>query len=119
MRTFDFTPADGWSVKDNLDSVSLWKTSKGGAITISFVEASGSALEFCERVAAKRAPDPARLEGTADAASAAFTDHDGVWCKLRVLADGPRMLVGSYHASEEDPLEEVEADAILSSLRLK
>jgi hypothetical protein len=114
---YDLPP--GWSVKDNLDSVSLWKTSKGGAITISFVEASGSALEFCERFAARQAPDPARLDGTADVASAAFTDHDGVWCKLRVLSAGPRMLVASYHASEEDAREEAEADAILASLRLK
>lgn len=112
----DVLRPDGWTLQDNLDSLSLWKSTSGGAITISFVEGAGSAADFCARFAAEHSPDPPRLSGTGEAA---FTDHDGVWCKLRVVAAGARMLVASYHASIEDPLEEVEADAILASVRLK
>lgn len=111
----------GWMLREDEGAVSLWKTRQGGAITISSVVNEdpglrGNALEQCKRFAEKHAFDPPRMSGDAEAAAAAFTDHEGVWCKVRILAAGPRMVLGTYHATIEDPLEEAEADGILASL---
>ena len=35
---------------------------------------------------------------------------------MRILAAGSRMVLGTYHATFEDALEEAEADGILASL---
>jgi hypothetical protein len=85
---------------------------------VSVVDASGGALQRCARFAEKHAFDPPRMSGNQDVAEAAFTDHEGVWCKVKVLAAGNRMVLATYHASVADQVEEVEADAILASLKL-
>ncbi len=120
-KAFRMSYPAGWMLREDEGAVSLWKSSKGGAITISSVVntdpgRSGNALEHCRRFAEKHAFDPPRMRGDRDAAEAAFTDQDGVWCKVRILAAGPRMVLGTYHATVEDALEEAEADGILASL---
>lgn len=115
---FAFSYPEGWTARDQEGSVSLWKKNPGGAITVSVIEASGDALGHCARFAEKHAFDPPRMSGDAETADAAFTDQDGVWCKVRILAAGSRVVMGTYHASVPDPVEEVEADGILASLRI-
>ena len=120
-HSFRFSYPAGWILREDGDAVSLWKTARGGAITFSAVlgrEVTGNAREHCERFAAKHAFDPPRISGDGESAEAAFTDQDGVWCKVRLLASGNRMVMGTYHASVEDPPEEAEADGILASLRI-
>jgi hypothetical protein len=123
FRSFGFSYPPGWFVRDNEDSVSLWKSDKGGAITISAVRnkdpnARGHARQQCDRFVAKHTCDEARIEGDQDSASGAFTDLDGLWCKVRFIASGPRMVFATYNASLPDPVEEDEADLILASLRI-
>ena len=113
----------GWNRQEGEGVLSLWKSERGGAITVSSVVStdpsrSGNALEHCTRFAGKHAFDPPRISGDQNVAEAAFTDQDGAWCKVRILAAGPRMVLGTYHATLEDALEEAEADGILASLAL-
>jgi len=122
-KPFEFSYPAGWTLQEDENAVSLWKTSKGGAVTISSVvnkdsNIRGNALEHCRRFAEKHAFDPPRLSGDSEAADAAFTDQDGAWCKARFMASGNRMVLATYNASIEDQLEEVEADGILASPRI-
>jgi hypothetical protein len=110
-------PAE-WTLREEEAAVTLWKTAKGGAITVSIVDASGGALQHCARFAEKHAFDPPRMSGDRDVAEAAFTDQEGAWCKVKVLAAARRMVLATYHATVADQVEEAEADAILASLKL-
>ena len=82
-KSFRISVPEGWTLQENEDAVSLWKTEKGGAITISSVVStdpsrSGNAVEQCKRFAEKHAFDPPRMCGDQNVAEAAFTDQDGV-----------------------------------------
>lgn len=123
-KPLDFSYPAEWTLREEEGTVSLWKSEKGGAITISTAvhrdpKEKGDARQQCERFAGKHAFDPPRVDGNEDAAEAAFTDQEGAWCKVRFLAAGSRMLMATYNASAVDQVEEAEADAILASLRLK
>lgn len=122
-RPFRFRYFAGWTVQEDVDTLSLWKSPKGGAITMSSVVNDdpghvADALVHARRFAQKNAGDPPRVEGTRDVAVAAFTDHEGAWVKARVLAAGPRVVLATYTTGVDDPAEEAEVDAILASLEL-
>lgn len=112
---------EGWNVREEEGTVSLWRSPEGGAVTISsFLNRDpghvADALEHVRRFAEKTGLDLPHISGGRDCAEAAFDVSDGGWCKARVVASGPRFVLATYHADREDSGEEAEADVIIASV---
>ena len=122
-KPFRMSYPGSWSLQEKDDTVSLWKTEKGGAITLtSLVNRDpghvADALRHCTRFAEKNGLDGAQIRGDANSAEAVFDLEDGGWCRARILAQGPRLLLATYNTWSENPAEEDEVEAILASLEL-
>ncbi len=120
---FGFSYPGGWLLRDTDGTVSLWKTAQGGAITISAVVnddlgRAANALEYCTRFAEKTGLDGAQVTGDATASEARFDTEDGQWCRARILARGPRLVLAIYNTRSENAAEEDQVDAIFASLEL-
>lgn len=110
----------GWSLRETDGALSLWKSERGGAITLSTLlgDRDADALERCARFAEAQGLDHPRVSGDASSADAAFDLPDGGWCRARILARGPRLLFATYITREPDAAEEDEVERIFASLRL-
>ncbi|HEX7900404.1 MAG TPA: hypothetical protein VF950_21730 [Planctomycetota bacterium] len=118
---FAFSYPEGWTLREEEGVVSLWKTARGGAITVSSIqgEEPADALRHCARFVEKHGLEDPRIEGDASTADATFDLDDGGWCRARVLARGPLLVLATYNTRSVNPAEEDEALAIFASLGLK
>ena len=118
---FEFAYPAGWTLREEEGAVSLWKTGRGGAITVSSIrgEEPADALKHCARFAEKFGLEDPQIAGDASTAEATFDLADGGWCRTKILARGPLLVLATYNTRSENPAEEDEAVAIFASLRLK
>jgi hypothetical protein len=122
-KPFRFEYFEGWSLKDEEGTVSLWRSDKGGAITISSVRHRdpkhvANAFEHCKRFAEKNGIGPSSVTGNSQIAEATFNTPEGSLCRAKILAKGSRLVVATYNSDIEDPAEESDAIAILNTVAI-
>ena len=120
-KPFQFSYPAGWTLQEEEAAVSLWKTARGGAVTVSSIlgEEPADALKHCALFAGKHGLEDPRIEGDASTAEATFDLADGGWCRTKILARGPLLVLATYNTRSENPAEEDEVLAIFASLWLK
>ena len=122
-KPFQFSYPEGWTLRDDEAAVSLWKTGRGGAVTISSLANPdpayvANALEYAAKFAEKNGLDGAWITGDASAAEASFDLADGGWCRSKLLARGPLVVLATYNTRSQNPAEEDEVAAIFASLQI-
>lgn len=122
-RPFRFSYYEGWTIKEEEGTVSLWRNEEGGAIVISShinkdPNHKGNAFEHCKRFAEKNSLGPSNVTGNVDVAQAIFNTTEGGICQARFYSRGPRMVMATYNRDKDDVLEQDEAEAILDSMAM-
>lgn len=119
-EVFRFSYPDGWRLREDDGALSLWKSTSGGAITVSTAlgDVEMDAREHAERFAAEQGLDHPRLSGDRGKAEAAFDLADGGWCRVLILARGARLVFATYTAREPDPAEEDDVELVFATLAL-
>lgn len=122
-KPYIFDYFDGWSLQDEDDTVSLWRSDKGGAITISSMRHSdpsheANAFDHCKRFAEQNGIGPSSMTGSKQLAEGTFNTPEGSLCRVRVIAQGRRLVIATYTSGIDDADEESEATAILQTVAL-
>lgn len=117
---FSLSYFDGWRLREDDGALSLWKSTSGGAITIStlLLDVEADARAHCERFAAEQGLDEPRMSGGREKAEAAFDLADGGWCRVLILARGSRLVFATYTTRASDAAEEDDVERIFATLAL-
>jgi hypothetical protein len=122
-KPFVFDYYDSWSLKDEDDTISLWRSEKGGAITISAMRHRdpshvANAFDHCKRFADQNGIEPISVTGNRQLAEGTFNTPEGSHCHVRTIAEGPRVVIATYNSDVDDSEEEDEAMAILKTVAI-